>query len=207
MPPSQSDLHVQLLWSSLQAFQQQLPKSPVHAAVQGRTDPVPIQGRACGRVSLSALQGALYSLPTRPHHSQHHLPRWQGFKLHLSKGSQQVHILPRCTDTFPHHLVTSDFLVGLNTSIIHYERKWNPLTFLPANEYHQMEETLKHVGELWLHQPDLSDLQYLTWLGAVQDSSISGSSTSAWAFNFACTAFIVSCVIIMGCLCFCTCRS
>jgi hypothetical protein len=40
-------------------------------------------------------------------------------ELHLSKGSQQVHIPPGWTGTFPHHLVTSDFSVKLNHSIIH----------------------------------------------------------------------------------------
>jgi hypothetical protein len=128
-------------------------------------------------------------------------------ELNLSKGSQQVCILPGCTGTFPHHLVTSDFLVKLNHSIAHYEWQWDPLNFLPANEYHQMEETLKNVGDLRLHQPNLSEPEYLTQLGSIQDTSALGSSTSAWAFNFAGSAFVISCVIIAGCLCFCTCQS
>ncbi len=104
-------------------------------------------------------------------------------ELHLSKGSQQVRIPPRCTGIFPHHLVTSDFSVKLNHSIVHYKWHQDPFNFLPADKYHQMEETLKHVGELRLHQPDLSDLQYLTRLGSLQDTSALGSLTSAWAFQ------------------------
>jgi hypothetical protein len=67
-------------------------------------------------------------------------------ELHLTKGSQQVHIPPGCTGTFPHHLATSDFLVKLNHIIVHNKWQWDPLNFLLADEYHQMEETLKHVS-------------------------------------------------------------
>jgi hypothetical protein len=97
-------------------------------------------------------------------------------KMHLKKGTQQLHIPPGCQGTFPNHLVTSDWSVRLNESIIHYEWDWNPITFMPAGEMEQMGEALKHIGELQLHQPDLADLQYLAQLGNAQSASISGAS-------------------------------
>jgi hypothetical protein len=106
----------------------------------------------------------------------------------------------------PNHLVTSDWSVRLNDSILHYEWDWDPINFLPAGEMAQMEEALKHIGELHLHQPDLTDLQYLTQLGSAHDASILGASMSSWAFNIAGAAFIVSFVLIMGCLCVCLCK-
>jgi hypothetical protein len=75
-----------------------------------------------------------------------------------------------------------------------------------------MVEELKHIGELKLHQPDLSDLQYLTQLDSIRSTSASGSilagsasSMSGLAFNIAGAAFIVSSVMILGCPCFCAC--
>ncbi len=127
-------------------------------------------------------------------------------EMHLKKGTQQLHIPPGCQGTFPNHLVTSDWSVRLNDSIIHYEWDWDPITFMPAGEMEQMGEALKHIGELWLHQPDLADLQYLTQLGNAQRASISGASMSSWAFNITGAAFIVSFVVIIGCLCICACK-
>jgi len=127
-------------------------------------------------------------------------------EMHLKKGTQQLHIPPGCQGTFPNHLVTSDWSVRLNDSIIHYEWNWDTLTFMPAREMEQMSEALKHIGELRLHQPDLVDLQYLTQLNNAQSASVSGASMSSWAFNIAGAAFIVSFVIIVGCLCVCACR-
>ncbi len=69
-------------------------------------------------------------------------------EMHLKKGTQQLHILPGCQGTFPNHLVTSDWSVRLNDSIIHYEWNWDPLTFMLAGEMEQMSEALKHIGEL-----------------------------------------------------------
>ncbi len=57
---------------------------------------------------------------------------------------------------FPTHLVTADWSVRLNDSILHYEWNWDPLNFLPAGEMEQMAEALKHIGELRLHHPDLT---------------------------------------------------
>jgi hypothetical protein len=106
-------------------------------------------------------------------------------EMHLKKGTQQLHIPPGCQGTFPNHLVTSDWSVRLNDSIIHYKWDWDPITFMPAGEREQMGEALKHIVELWLHQPDLADLQYLMQLGNAQSASISGTSLSSWAFNIA----------------------
>ncbi len=86
-------------------------------------------------------------------------------EMHLKKGTQQLHIAPGCQGTFPHHLMTSDFSVHLNNSIVHYKWDWGPLNFKPPGEMEQMGEALKHIGELRLHQPNLADLQYLTQLG------------------------------------------
>jgi hypothetical protein len=127
-------------------------------------------------------------------------------EMHLKKGTQQLHIPPGCQGIFPHHFVTSDWLVRLNNSIIHYEWDWDPLDFLPPGEMEQMGEALKHIGELRLHQPDFADLQYLTQLGSAQSVYMSGASLSGWAFNIAGAAFITSFVVIVGCLCFCACR-
>ncbi len=55
-------------------------------------------------------------------------------EMHLKKGTQQLHIPPGCQGTFPNHLVTSDWSVRLNNSIIHYEWDWDPINFLPAGE-------------------------------------------------------------------------
>ncbi len=117
-------------------------------------------------------------------------------EMHLKKGTQQLQIPPGCQGVFPNHLVTSDWSVWLNDSILHYEWDWDPVNFLPAGEMQQMAEALKHIGELRLHHPDLTDLQYLTQLG-------SAHSTSALGFNIAGAAFIVSFVLIMACLCIC----
>jgi len=127
-------------------------------------------------------------------------------EMHLKKGTQQMHIPPGCQGIFPNHLVTSDWSVRLNDSILHYEWDWDPISFMPAGEMEQMSEALKHIGDLRLHQPDLSELQYLTQLNNVHSSSISGASMSSWAFNIAGAAFIVSFVIIVGCCCFCACK-
>jgi hypothetical protein len=127
-------------------------------------------------------------------------------EMHLKKGTQQLHIPPGCQGTFPNHLVTSDWSVQLNDSIIHYEWDWDPINFLPAGEMAQMEEALKHIGELRLHQPDPTDLQYLTQLGSAHDASVLGASMSSWAFNIAGAAFIVSFVLITVCLCICMCK-
>jgi len=127
-------------------------------------------------------------------------------EMHLKKGTQQLHIPPGCQGIFPNHLVTSDWSVRLNDSILHYEWDWDPISFMPAGEMEQMSEALKNIGELRLHQPDLSDLQYLTQLGTAHSASISGASMSSWAFNIAGAAFIVSFVIIIGCCCVCACK-
>ncbi len=127
-------------------------------------------------------------------------------EMHLKKGTQQLHIPPGCQGVFPNHLVTSDWSVRLNDSIIHYEWDWDPINFLPAGEMEQMAEALKHIGELRLHHPDLTDLQYLTQLGSAHDASVLGASMSSWAFNIAGAAFIVSLVLITGCLCICMCK-
>jgi len=120
-------------------------------------------------------------------------------EMHLKKGTQQLQIPPGCQGVFPNHLVTSDWSVRLNDSILHYEWDWDPVNFLPAGEMQQMSEALKHIGELRLHHPDLTDLQYLTQLG-------SAHSTSALGFNIAGAAFIVSFVLITACLCICLCK-
>jgi hypothetical protein len=125
--------------------------------------------------------------------------------MHLKKGKQQLHIPPICQGTFPHHLVTSDWSVRLNNSIIHYEWDWDPLTFMLPGEMEQMGEALKHIGKLCLHQPDLADLQYLTQLGSTQSASITSASLSEWAINIARATFITSFVVIVGCMCFCAC--
>ncbi len=99
--------------------------------------------------------------------------------MHLKKGTQQLHIPPGCQGTFPNHLVTSDWSIRLNDSIIHYEWNWDPLTFMPAGEMELMSEALKHIGELRLHQLDLADLQYLTQLNSAQGISMSRASMSS----------------------------
>ncbi len=132
-------------------------------------------------------------------------------EMHLKKGTQQIHISPGCQGIFPNHLVTSDYSVCLDTNIMHFEWDWDLITFLPAGKYKEMVEEQKHIGELKLHQPDLSDLQYLTQLDSIRSTSTSGSilagstsSMSGLAFNIAGAAFIVSSVMILGCLCFCS---
>jgi hypothetical protein len=70
---------------------------------------------------------------------------------------------------------------------------------MPAGEMEQMSEALKHIGKLRLHQPDLSELQYLTQLN-------SGASMSSWDFNITGAAFVVSFVIIVVCCWVCACR-
>ncbi len=120
-------------------------------------------------------------------------------EVHLKKGTQQLHIPPGCQGIFPNHLVTSDWSVQLNDSILHFEWDWDPISFMPAGEMEQMSEALNHIGELRLHQPDLSKLQYLTQLN-------SGTSMSSWAFNIAGAAFIISFFIIVICCCVCACR-
>ncbi len=127
--------------------------------------------------------------------------------MHLKKDMQQLHIPPGCQGTFPHHLVTSDYSVLLDTNIVHYEWDWDHISFLLPREMEQMGEGLKQIGELRLHQPDLADLQYLTQLGMAQTILATRSSTSEWAFNIAGAAFITSFVVILGCLCFCACSS
>ncbi len=127
-------------------------------------------------------------------------------EMHLKKGTQQLHIPPGCQGIFPNHLVTSNWSVRLNNSILHYEWNWDPISFMPAGEMEQMNEALKHIGELRLHQPDLANLPYLTQLGNAHSASISGASMSSWAFNIAGAAFIVSFVIIIGCCCVCACK-
>jgi hypothetical protein len=130
--------------------------------------------------------------------------------MHLIKGMQQIHISLGCQGVFLNHLVTSDYSVHLDANIMHSEWDWDPISFLPAVEYQEMSEVLKHIGELKLHQPDMSDLQYLTQLDSIRTSSTSGSilagttsSMSCLAFNVAWSAFIISSVVILGCLCFC----
>jgi hypothetical protein len=85
-------------------------------------------------------------------------------EMHLKKGTQQIHISPGCQGIFPNHLVTSDYSVRLDANIMHFKWDWDLITFLPGREYEEMAEVLKHIGELKLHQLDLSDLQYLTQL-------------------------------------------
>jgi len=106
-------------------------------------------------------------------------------EMHLKKGTQQLQIPPGCQGVFPNHLVTSDWSVRLNDSILHYEWNWDPLNFLPAGEMEQMAEALKHIGELRLHHPDLTDLQYLTQLTSAHSASTMGAYMSGWAFNIA----------------------
>jgi hypothetical protein len=127
-------------------------------------------------------------------------------EMHLKKGTQQMHIPPGCQGVFPNHLVTSDWSVRLNDSILHFEWDWDPISFMPAGEMEQMNEALKNLGDLRLHQPDLSELQYLTQLNNAHSYSVSGASMSSWAFNIAGAAFIVSFVVIVGCCCFCACK-
>jgi len=134
-------------------------------------------------------------------------------EMNLKKGTQKIHISPGCQGIFPNHLVTSNYSVCLDANIMHFEWDWDPITFLPAGEYEEMAEVLKHIGKLKLHQPDLSDLQYLTQLDSIRSTSASGSilagsasSMSGLAFNLAGAAFIVSSVVILGCPCFCACR-
>ncbi len=71
-------------------------------------------------------------------------------EVHLKKGTQQLHIPPGCQGIFPNHLVTSDWSVRLNDSILHFEWDWDPISFMPAGEMEQMSEALKHIGELRL---------------------------------------------------------
>jgi len=119
---------------------------------------------------------------------------WNGTatEMHLKKGTQQIHISPGCQGIFPNHLVTSDYSVRLDTNIMHFQWDWDLITFLPAGTYEEMVEELKHIGELKLHQPDLSDLQYLSQLDSIRSTSASGSilagsasSMSGLAFNVA----------------------
>ncbi len=88
-------------------------------------------------------------------------------EMHLKKGTQQIHISPGCQGIFPNHFLTSDYSVRLDANIMHFEWDWDPITFLPAGEYEEMAEVLKDIGELKLHQLDLSDLQYLTQLDSL----------------------------------------
>jgi hypothetical protein len=127
-------------------------------------------------------------------------------EMHLKKGTQQLQIPPGCQGVFPNHLVTSDWSVRLNDSILHYEWNWDPLNFLPAGEMEQMAEALKHIGELRLHHPDLTDLQYLTQLSNAHSASTMGAYMSGWAFNIAGAAFVISFILITACLCVCLCR-
>jgi hypothetical protein len=134
-------------------------------------------------------------------------------EMHLKKGTQQLHISPGCQGSFPNHLVTSDYSVRLDANIMHFEWDWDPINFLPHGEFEEMAGVLNKIGELKLHQPNLADLQYLTQLDSVRSSSVTGSilagtasSMSGMAFNVAGAAFIVSVVVIFGCICFCSCR-
>jgi hypothetical protein len=127
-------------------------------------------------------------------------------EMHLKKGTQQLQIPPGCQGVFPNHLVTSDWSVRLNDSILHYEWDWDPINFLPAGEMAQMSEALKHIGELRLHHPDLTDLQYLMQLGKAHSDSTLGAYMFGWAFNIAGAAFVISFVLITGCLCVCFCK-
>jgi hypothetical protein len=95
-------------------------------------------------------------------------------EIHLRKGTQQVRISPGCQGFFSEHMVTSDYSVKLDSDILHFEWDWDPITFLPAGEVEEMAETLKHLKELKLHHPDLSELQYFTRLRETQNSSGSG---------------------------------
>jgi hypothetical protein len=61
-------------------------------------------------------------------------------------------------------MVTSDYSVKLDSDILHFKWDWDPITFLPAGEVEEMAKTLKHLKEIKLHHPDLSELQYFTWL-------------------------------------------
>ena len=126
--------------------------------------------------------------------------------MHLKKGTQQLQIPPGCQGVFPNHLVTSDWSVRLNDSILHYEWDWDPINFLPAGEMEQMAEALKHIGELRLHHPDLTDLQYLPQLGNAHSASTLGAYMSGWAFNIAGAAFLISFILITACLCVCMCK-
>jgi hypothetical protein len=127
-------------------------------------------------------------------------------EMHLKKGTQQLQLPPGCQGVFPNHLVTFDWSVRLNDSILHYEWDWDPINFLPAGEMEQMAEALKHIGELRLHHLDLTDLQYLTQLGNAHSASTLGASMSSLSFNIAGAAFIISFVLIAACLCICMCK-
>jgi len=75
-------------------------------------------------------------------------------EVHLCKGTQQVRISPGCQGFFSEHMATSDY-----SDILHFEWDWDPIMFLPAGEIEEMAETLKHLKELKIHHPDLSELQ------------------------------------------------
>jgi hypothetical protein len=96
-------------------------------------------------------------------------------KMHLKKGTKQVHISSICHGTFLNHLITSDYLVQLDIKIFHNVWDWYPIQCLPYRDFIEMKEALKHIGELRLYHPDLADLQYIIQLESVRSSSASRS--------------------------------
>jgi len=92
-------------------------------------------------------------------------------EIHLSKGTQQIRILPGCQAHYAKHLATSDYSIRLDSKIVHFEWDWDPLSLLPAGEIEELAETLKNLSALNLQQPDLVDLQYATKIKEAEHNS------------------------------------
>jgi hypothetical protein len=119
-------------------------------------------------------------------------------ELHLRKGTQQINISPGCQGFFSEHMVTSDYSVKLDSDILHFDWDWDPVTFLPAGEIEEMAETLKHLKELKLHHPDLSELQYFTRLRETQSASGLGFTQMSNGFTTVGVGLTFVCVLVVG---------
>jgi hypothetical protein len=126
-------------------------------------------------------------------------------EVHLRKGTQQVTISPGCQGFFTEHMVTSDYSVKLDSNILHFDWDWDPVTFLPAGEVEEMAETLKHLKELKLHYPDLSEFQYFTRLREAQSSSGLGFSqmTNGLTTVGVGLTFVVVIIVVFTCYYYC----
>jgi hypothetical protein len=83
-------------------------------------------------------------------------------EIHLQRGTQQIKIPPGCQGFFLDHLATSDYSVRLASKVLHFGWDWDPLTLLPAGDIADMGQMLRNLSDLYVHHPDLLELQYLT---------------------------------------------
>lgn len=83
-------------------------------------------------------------------------------ELHLSRGSQKVHISPGCEAGFPDHLLISDFSIRMPADIIQLDWEWDPLVFMPEGDT-QVAPELTKLQSFGLSRPALNDIQFMAY--------------------------------------------